>query len=369
MTSPPPKALEDQSLDTLRQAIDAIDDQIHDLLMARAQRVVEVGILKGLSGTADPSFYRPEREASIHRRLEARHQGPLPKAALHRIYREIISASLNLEKKLSVVYLGPEATFTHQAALKQFGSSFRMYFANSIDEVFHEVEVQRADFGVAPVENSSEGMLTHTLDRFVDSPLLICGEIYLSASHALLSMESDMEQIRVLYSTASSLIQCRPWLDRRLPEIQLKTVDSTALAARTVCQEPGSALIATLWVADNFGLNVLAEHIEEQVDENRFLVIGRQGPRRSGQDKTSLLFSFQDQPGFLYQVLGIFARLGINLTRIESRPSRKRAWEYQFFVDLVGHMEDVLVAEALRELSLMAGVTVKVLGSYPVCAL
>lgn len=362
-------SLSEPTLDTLRQEIDAIDDQIHDLLIERAQRVMAVGALKGRNTDPDSSFYRPEREASIHRRLEARHQGPLPKVALHRIFREIISASLSLEKKLSVVYLGPEATFTHQAALKQFGSSFRMHPAVSIDEVFHEVEVKQADFGVAPVENSSEGMLTHTLDRFVESPLLICGEIFLSASHALLAMETDMARIRVIYSTSQALTQCRAWLDRRLPAIQLKIVESTLLAVRAACEEIGAAVIASVPVADTHGLNVLAEHIDECAEENRFLVIGRQGPGRSGQDKTSLMFSFQDQPGFLYQVLGIFARRQINLTRIESRPSRKRAWEYLFFLDLAGHRSDAPVAEALAELASMVGVTVKVLGSYPVCAL
>ncbi|MBF0127435.1 MAG: prephenate dehydratase [Magnetococcales bacterium] len=352
----------------LRQAIDSIDDRIHDLLMERAERVQQVGELKE-RGSADASFYRPEREANIHRRLEARHRGALPVAALHRIYREIISASLSLEKKLSVIYLGPEATFTHQAALKQFGSSFSMLPAHSIDELFHEVEMRRADFGVAPVENSSEGMLTHTLDRFVDSPLSICGEIYLAATHALLSLEGALGRVRTLYATPRAVSQCRAWLERCLPTVRVHAMESTAAATGLACQEAGSGVIAPVSVAGACKLNVLAEHIEDRGEENRFLVIGRQGPGRSGQDKTSLMFSFRDQPGFLYQVLGIFARRGINLTRIESRPSRKQAWEYCFFVDLAGHRDDAPVAEALEELTSMAGVVVKVLGSYPVCAL
>ncbi|MBF0181449.1 MAG: prephenate dehydratase [Magnetococcales bacterium] len=360
---------DDSDLFALRRAIDSIDDRIHDLLMERTEKVMEVGRIKGSDPDRETPFYRPEREADIHRRLEARHRGPLPKVALHRIWREIISASLSLEKKLSVVYLGSEAAFAHRAALKQFGSSFALVPAATIDELFREVEAKRADYGVAPVENSSEGMVTHTLDRFVDSPLSICGEVYLSTTHALLSMESAMERIHTVYATSLAASQCGAWLERRLPAIRVRGVESTAAAVGIVCREAGSAAIASPELPDAQGLVVLAKHIEDRADENRFLVIGRQGPGRSGRDKTSLLFFFRDQPGFLYQVLGIFARRGLNLTRIESRPSRKQAWEYLFFLDLAGHRDDPPVAGALEELAAMVGVTVKVLGSYPECAL
>ena len=358
---PPPTI----TLNDCREAIDRIDDNIHDLLMERAGWVLKVGELKDKSGT-DVAFYRPEREARIHRRLESRHDGPLPVAALHRIYREIISASLNLEKELTVAYLGPEATFTHQAALKQFGSSFKMFPVRTINEVFHEVEIKRADFGVAPVENSIEGIVNHTLDRLVDSTLSVCGEVYLPIVHVLLSAETDVEAVKVLYSHHLAVSQCRTWLARHMPGVRIEEVRSTAQAARLAKKERGAAAIAGIFAADEYGLNVLAEHIEDRADnENRFLVIGHHAPSRSGQDMTSIMFSFRDEPGFLHRVLGIFANHKINLTRIESRPSRKKAWDYLFFIDFEGHQEDQNAAAALKELSAISGVAVKLLGSYP----
>ncbi|MBF0455642.1 MAG: prephenate dehydratase [Magnetococcales bacterium] len=361
-TEPPPKTV---TLDDCRKAIDRIDDTIHDLLMERAGWVLKVGELKDKSGP-DVAFYRPEREARIHRRLEARHQGPLPVTALHRIYREIISASLNLEKELVVAYLGPEATFTHQAALKQFGSSFKMFPARTINEVFQEVEMKRADFGVAPVENSIEGIVNHTLDRLVDSSLRVCGEVYLPIVHVLLSGETDLDKVKVIYSHHLAVSQCRGWLSRHLPGVRIEEVRSTAQAAQLTKKERGSAAIAGIYAADEYGLNVLAEHIEDRPDnESRFLVIGHHAPSRSGQDMTSIMFSFRDEPGFLHRVLGIFATHQVNLTRIESRPSRKKAWDYLFFIDFEGHQEDPNGAAALQALSAIPGVTVKRLGSYP----
>ena len=355
----------EQTLDDLRQAIDQIDDTIHNLLMERTERVQQVGELKEQS-TEPTSFYRPEREARIHRRLEARHRGALPLAALHRIYREIISASLNLEKKISVAYLGPEATFTHQAATKQFGSSALMLPVRTIDEVFHEVEIRRADFGVAPIENSAEGMINRTLDRLIESPLRIWGEIYLPVTHALLSRETDPSTIRTVYGQPNTIRQCRQWLSQNLPHAAKRECESTADAAWRARQEAGSAAIAGELAADQYRLNMLVEHIEDRADnENRFLVIGRETPARSGRDRTSLMFTFRDQPGFLYQILGIFVRHGINLTRIESRPTQKKAWDYLFFVDIEGHQEDTPIMTAMKELSAMPGVAIKSLGSYP----
>lgn len=354
-----------QTLDTLRQAIDRIDDTIHDLLMERTERVQQVGLLKE-RGPADLSFYRPEREALIHRRLEARHQGALPIAALHRIYREIISASLNLERKLAVVYLGPEATFTHQAAIKQFGSSPAVFPVRTIDDVFHEVELRRADFGVTPIENSTEGMVNHTLDRLIDSPLGIWGEIYLPVTHHLLSSETNLAAIRIVYGQSTVIAQCHNWLANHLPHVAIKECVSTATAVWEARQATGAGVIACELAADLYEWHLLAPHIEDQADiENRFLVIGREMPARSGQDKTSLMFSFRDQPGFLHQVLGIFAKRDINLTRIESRPSLKKAWDYLFFIDLEGHQTDAPVASALEELANIPGVILKILGSYP----
>ncbi len=362
--APSAEPASDPTLEQLRQQIDRIDDQIHDLLMERSKRVRQVGHLKDRS--PDAVYYRPEREARIHRRLEQRHRGELPLASLHRIFREIISASLNLEKKLSVAYLGPEATFTHQAAIKQFGSSSNMQSVRSIAEVFQEVEVKRADFGVTPVENSAEGVVNHTLDCFVDSPLQIWGEIYLPATHNLLSREMDIQRVSVVFGQHHANRQCRNWLSEHLPRTRIEETASTAEATRLMRETPRSAAIAGVYAADQYGLTVLAEHIEDQPDsENRFLVIGHKGLARSGRDKTSLMFSFRDKPGFLHRVLGIFAHHGVNLTLIESRPSRKKAWDYLFFVDFEGHRADPPVAAALEELAALPGMAIKILGSYP----
>ncbi|WP_420903686.1 chorismate mutase [Candidatus Magnetaquiglobus chichijimensis] len=371
MATATPPSSEQQALLALREAIDAIDDRIHDLLMERIERVLEVGHLKSVQGNVspDPSFYRPEREASIHRRLEARHRGPLPKAALHRIYREIISASLSLEKRLTVAYLGPEHAFAHLAALKQFGSSCHLRPTVSIDELFHEVEVNRADFGVAPVENSNEGMISHTLDRFVDSPLSIRGEIYVEVSYAVFSGVGSTGAVRLLLGTRLAMTRCRGWIERHMPGAPQRVVESMAEALRVAREESGVAIVAPMALAEVLGCEILAEHIEDRAEEIRFLVIGRGEPTRSGRDKTSLMFTFRDQPGFLHQVLGIFAKRQINLTRIESRPSGRQAWEYLFFLDLSGHLGDPPVAGAMEELAQMPGVTARILGSYPVRAL
>ncbi|OSM06191.1 prephenate dehydratase [Magnetofaba australis] len=357
------------TLADLRDGIDAIDDHIHDLLMQRAELVEKVGEVKGASA-AQAVYYRPEREAQIHRRIEARHHGPLPIEAVHRIYREIISASLNMEKQLTVAYLGPEATFTHQAAIKQFGSSFHMYAQPTIDAVFHEVEVGRVNFGVAPVENSNEGAVTHTLDRFVDSPLIVCGEILLPVQHNLLSRRDSLSDVKRIYGHRRALADCHQWLDAHLPHVERVESESTAAAALKARDEEGAAAIAGEYAADSMSLNLLAEHIEDRAgQENRFLVVGRIPPKPSGDDKTSIMVSFQDHPGFLHKVLGLFAERGINLTRIESRPSQTRTWDYLFFIDCEGHQDDPRVAEALQALADLPGVTEKILGSYPKRAL
>ncbi len=365
---PAPEATDQPSLEELRQHIDRIDDRIHDLLMERAQWVLQVGRTKG-RGSPGTSFYRPEREARIHRRLEERHRGPFPVQAVHRIYREIISASLRLEKKLAVAYLGPEASSSHQAAIKQFGSSCDLLPVGSIEEVFNAVELERVDFGVAPVENSTEGVVTSTLDRFVESPLLISGEIFLSVVHNLLSSETDLKRVRTVYGRFSSLDRCRQWLDEQLPGVVITEVPSTIQAAERARNEPETAAIAGLFAADRFGLHTLAENIHDTAHENRYFVIGRQVPQPSGRDKTSLMFRFRDQPGFLHRVLGIFAGRHINLTSIQSRPSKRKAWDYLFFIDLEGHRADPSVAAALEELGAIPGVSIKILGSYPMRAL
>lgn len=348
----------------LRRGIDHIDDTIHDLLMERADLVLQVGHLKGRS--LDTPFYRPEREAQIHHRLARRHQGPLPVAAVHRIFREIISASLSLEKQLVVAYLGPEATHTHQAGLKHFGSSCQMVAARSIEELFREVEVGRANYGVVPVEHSTEGMETHTLDCFVDSPLRICAEVLLPVSYNLLTNVPRLSEVAVVYGHYQALADCRLWLERHMPNVPHHAMDSTAQALATTRLEQGAAAIGGVYAADSFGLTLLAEHIEDHGNnESRFLVIGQHEPAPSGRDKTSLMFSLQGHPGFLYRVLGIFAEKAINLSRVESRPSRRRPWDYLFFVDLEGHQEEDAIRPALLELARLPGVFTKILGSYP----
>nr|CRH07417.1 P-protein [Includes: Chorismate mutase; Prephenate dehydratase] [Candidatus Magnetococcus massalia] len=357
------------TLPELRVEIDTLDDTIHDLLMRRSELVVQVGEVKGRGPSGTP-YYRPEREAQIHRRLAGRHEGHLPVSAIHRIFREIISASLNLEKQLSVVYLGPEATFTHQAALKQFGSAFDMFAARTITEVFHEVEIGRADFGVVPVENSSEGAVVHTLDRFVQSDLNVCGEVLLPVEHNLLSKESSLESVTTVYGHFSVLEQCSQWLAHYLPEAKRVEVISTAEAAERAMKERGAAALCGAFAADSYDLQLLAEHVENEANlENRFLVIGKDKPTPSGDDKTSIMVSFQDHPGFLHRILGVFSDRNINLTRIESRPTQERAWDYLFFIDLEGHQADEPVAEALSIASAMAGVSIKILGAYPKRAL
>lgn len=352
------------TLDDLREAIDRVDARIHDLLMERAGYVLQVGEVKG--DKRDTVFYRPEREAQIHRRLAERHEGPLPISAVHRVFREIISASLNLEKPLRIAYLGPEAAFTHQAALKHFGSSFSMAPSRTIDEVFDCVELERAEYGVAPVENSVEGIVNHTYDRFVDSPLQICAEIVLPEVHNLLSMAESAEEIKAVYCHYQAFARSRGWLKNHMPNVPVIDVESTAKAAEMAVKEPGAAAIAGVYAADNYGLNVLAEHLEDQAGlENRFLVVGRQSPQPSGSDKTSLMLSFPDRPGVLHEVLGIFAREGVNLTKIESRPSKRRKWDYLFFVDLAGHQSDPKITAALETLGTMRGTFIKVLGTYP----
>ncbi len=365
----PPETPSSSDLGALREQIDRVDDRIHDLLMERARWVLEVGKAKKRLGP-QTTFYRPEREAMIHRRLADRHRGPFPIEALHRIYREIISASLRLERKLAVAYLGPEATTTHQAALKQFGSSCDMFPVRTIDEVFDVVEAGRVDFGVAPVENSTEGVVTYTLDRFVDSPLSICGEIFLPMVNNLLSPETEIMRVQVVYGHYRALAQCRRWLDGHLPGVTTREVKSTARALALAREKTAAAAIAGPYVSDRHGLNILAEGIQNDADnETRYLVIGKQLPQPSGRDRTSLVFSSQDEPGFLYRVLGVFAAHGINLTRIQSRPSRRKAWDYCFFIDLEGHQETPEVATALAKLADMPGVFAKVLGSYPQRAL
>jgi len=349
-------------LDDLRHRIDSIDDDILSLLNERAKVVIEVGKTK--EGDRQ-EFYVPSREMAIYQRLTAQNPGPFPSEAIRRVFREIISASLALEHPMRVAFLGPQATFTHAAALQQFGLSAQLVPQKSIPAVFDEVLRSRCHYGVVPVENSTEGVVSHTLDMFMDSDLQINAEILLEISHDLLSLSGDLERVRKVVSHPQALAQCRKWLEDNLPDIPLVDVGSTALAAQMVAEDDSAAAIASEMAASLYGLRVTKKKIEDNPNNyTRFLVIGRKRPARSGQDKTSIMFSVKDEPGILYRMLEPFSTRKINLSKIESRPLKKKAWEYIFFLDIEGHLEDDRVREAVEDLRQYCQF-LKVLGSYP----
>jgi len=349
-------------LDELRAEIDAIDDRILELLNRRARAVIEVGRLKA---ERNLRYYVPEREVAILRRLTEANEGPFPDEALKAIYREIISASLALEKPLSVAFLGPKATFTHLACLKHFGESAEYVPQINVSAVFDAVERGLADFGVVPIENSSEGVVSNTLDMFVDHNLLICGEILLEVAHDLLSVTGVLEHVRKVYSHPHAIAQCREWLERNLRGIPVYDVESTARAAELAADDPSAAAVAGEAAAKIYGLLPVRRRIQDNPNNHtRFIIVGKIAPERTGNDKTSILFSARDEVGALYLMLEPFAKNGVNLTKIESRPIKKKAWEYLFFLDMAGHVADPPVKAALDELRMRAQY-LKILGSYP----
>ena len=353
-------------LGNIRDSIDAIDARIHALLNERARFAQLVGISKAASGKA-VDFYRPEREAEVLRLALKRNQGPLRDEEIARLFREIMSACLAQQEPLKVAFLGPEGTFTQAAVLKHFGSSVRALPLPAIDEVFHEVEGGVADFGVVPIENSSEGTVNHTLDMFLTSPLKICGEVELRINHFLMGRMAAMHDIKRVCAHPQALAQCRGWLDEQLPDVERVPVSSNAEGARRARDERGSAAIAGRAAADIYGLTLLANDIEDRADNTtRFLVVGRKLFSASGVDRTTLLVSTSDtdDSGALFQLLEPLAQHRVNMTRIESRPSRKRKWDYVFFIDIEGHVSDPPVAQALAALESRASLF-KVLGSYP----
>lgn len=351
-------------LESLRSEIDALDETIQAVISRRARLAMEVARAKRLLGDEE-DFYRPEREAEILRRVIARNAGPLTDETVVRLFREVISACLALQRPLRVAFLGPEGTFTQAAALKHFGESVETTALETIDAVFREVAAGAAQYGVVPVENSSEGVVSHTLDMFLQSSLQICGEVSLPIHHFLLARGGSLADVRRVYSHSQSLAQCRRWLDTHLPHPERVGVASNAEAARLAAQDPSSAAIAGEVAGRIYGLDVLAANIEDEPENTtRFLVVGRRPVPPTGRDKTSLLLSALNQPGSLYTLLEPFARCGINMTRIESRPSRRGKWDYVFFVDVEGHAEDPDLARALRDVSERSAMF-RVLGSYP----
>lgn len=357
-------ATDAEGLEPLRDAIDEIDAELVTLLNRRAELASRVGELKRSHGER-PDFYRPEREARVLRRAIERNPGPLHPEEVARLLREVMSACLAAEQPLRVGFLGPEGTFTQAATLKHFGHSIRTQPLASVEEVFRDVESGDSDFGVVPIENSIEGVVDHTLDMFLSSPLKVCGEVELRIHHCLLANGTDLAAIEKVYAHQQGLAQCRHWLGSKLPGAAQIPVASNADGAQRAAADPTAAAIASDAAAELYGLQIIAANIEDQPDNTtRFLVIGQRSTPPSGDDKTSLLFSTANKPGALYRVLGTFAEHGISMTRIESRPSRRGIWDYVFFVDIEGHTDDAAVAQALQALENSAAM-VKVLGSYP----
>ncbi len=349
-------------LKELRSEIDALDDRILELLNRRAAAALEVGRIKSQENL---TFHVPEREVEILRRLTAGNPGPFPNEGLKAIYREVISASLSLEKPLSVAFLGPQATFTHLACLKHFGESAQYVPQINLSEVFDAVERNLADFGVVPIENSSEGIVSNTLDMFVECNLLICGEILVEVSHALLSVTGDLDHVKKIYSHPHAIAQCRAWLERNMRKVPVFDVESTARAAELAADDPSAAAIAGEAAAKIYGLAAIRKRIQDNTNNfTRFIILGKRASAPTGDDKTSILFSARDEVGALYLMLEPFSKYSVNLTKIESRPVKKKAWEYLFFLDMTGHLTDGSVSKALDELKMRAHY-LKILGSYP----
>ncbi|MDF0604883.1 prephenate dehydratase [Neisseriaceae bacterium TC5R-5] len=348
-----------------RDAIDSIDVQILQLLNQRASHAREIGEIKG-GGV----IYRPEREAQVLRRIKQQNAGPLADEAVARLFREVMSECLALEKPLSIAYLGPEGTFTQLAALKHFGHAAQAVACSSIDEAFRLVESRSLDYVVAPVENSTEGAVGRTLDLMVSSPLQICGEVVLRVHHHLLRRHEGMEGVCRVYAHAQALAQCHEWLNKQLPaSVERISVASNAEAARLASEDVAAAAIAGQAAAERYTLFKLAENIEDEPNNTtRFLVLGLQETMPSGRDKTSIVVSTPNRPGAMYDLLAPVAGNGVSMTKFESRPSRTGLWDYVFFIDLEGHRSDEKVRLVLDGL---AGGTsfVKVLGSYPVAVL
>ena len=344
-----------------RKAIDKFDTQIVKLLNERTKHVLAIGDMKRKAGE---EIYAPHRERAVLQRVCRKNTGPLTNDTLRAIYREVMSGALSLQKSLTVAYLGPEATFTHQAAIRRFGASLRYTPQKTITDVFTEVSKNRADYGVVPVENSTEGVVTHTLDMLVDSDLKIVAQIVMPIQHCLLS-NCPRSQIKKLYAHPQALAQCRAWVQTNLPRVEVIETSSNARSAELAAKEKGAAAIAGVLASERYDVPVLDYDIQDNVaNATRFLVLGRQCGPPTGKDRTSLMFSLVDRVGALYHALVPFRRYRINMTKIESSPSKRKAWEYFFFVDCDGHMEDRRLSKAIALLGQHCSY-LKVLGSFP----
>jgi len=349
-------------LQKIRKNIDHIDSQLVRLLNERAKNVLKV---KNVKTEGKMHFYAPHREKEVYQRVGRLNQGPFPTATLEAIFCEIMSGSLALESPLKIAYFGLAGSNTHIAAVQKFGSSSKYVSGSTLKDVFLEVERGRAHYGVVPIENSTEGVVFHTLDLFVESDLRICSEILMPISHTLMSKSGDIRKVKRIYSNSVALGQCRIWLEANLPGVKIIESTSTSKAAQQASKDGKSAAIASDLAAKLNHLKPIAKRIEDMQDNfTRFLVIGKTNAEKTGNDKTSIMVSIKDKVGALYTLLKPFEKQGFNLTSIESRPSRKKAWDYYFFIDFLGHVDDDKTKKAIAEIE-KASLTVKVLGSYP----
>ncbi len=351
-------------LSELREKIDAIDAQLLQLMNQRAECALEVAKTKLAQGETG-TFYRPDRESLVLRRIQDLNQGPLANETVVRFFRELMSACLALEKPLDVAFLGPEGTFTQQAAFKHFGHAVKTIPATTINDIFNSVESGSCQFGVVPVENSTEGVISHTLDRLLSSPLKICGEVEIRVHQNLLGLTENFADITEVYSHSQSLAQCRQWLSKYLPHAIQTAVSSNAEAARLAATNNNTAAIAGITAAEVYNLTVIEKNIEDEANNTtRFIIIGEQTSAPTGKDKTTLVVSTNNQAGALYKTLEPFASAGVDMLNIESRPSKQGLWDYVFFIDIQGHSEDAKVADALALLKNKVNMF-KLLGSYP----
>jgi chorismate mutase/prephenate dehydratase len=364
--------MSDDALEKLRQQIDSIDAQLLDLFNQRASCAIDVAAVKrGPDDGAENhvNFFRPDREAQVISRLKSLNRGPLSDDEVGRLIREVMSACLALEQPLKIAYLGPEGTFTQSAALKHFGHSVSTVPMSSIPDVFSAVESGHADYGLVPVENSTEGVISHTLDMFFDSDLKVCGEVEIPIHHHLATRSQDISGIRHIYSHQQSFAQCRRWLDQNLPGVERIPVSSNAEAARLARENNDAAAICGLPAIEIFKLQICYRNIEDLADNStRFVIIGGQEIDPSGNDKTSLMISTKNEPGALLDLLQPLANHQISMNKIESRPAKGGKWAYVFFIDIDGHQQDAAVTQALNELKQQSSLF-KILGSYPKASL
>ncbi|MBN1383540.1 MAG: prephenate dehydratase [Elusimicrobia bacterium] len=346
----------------IRKKIDGLDQKILKLLNERIKLAIKIGKIKS---EKKESIFAPVREKEIVSNLLKRNMGPIPDEFLSDIFQEILNASRSIQKKIKISYFGPEATFTHLAAIEIFGRHAVYIPVKSIKDVFTEIEKDRANYGVVPIENSTEGVVNHTLDMFIESDLKITSEMFLEISHCLLSRENSIDRIKKIYSHPQAIAQTRNWIDKNLKSVKVVEVASTAEAARLAKKEQRTAAVSSIVASRLYGLKIIAKNIEDYKNNfTRFLVIGKKNPPPSGNDKTSIMFTVKDRVGVLHDMLIPFKKYKLNLTKIESRPTKKKAWEYIFFVDFVGHVDNKNVKKALLELEKHCSV-LKILGSYP----